>query len=56
MVGHHVSHGGYSAQVGTEDKFHRANFAKGPVRRFIDWCDWMQSKLCGVVIVIYKMS
>ena len=73
MVGHHVSHGGYNAQVGqhdrfhrssyccftaalplayccftaallqvgTKDRFHRSRFAKGPVRRFIDWCDWM---------------
>jgi hypothetical protein len=48
MVGHHVSHGGYSGQVGNDDKFHRANFAKGPVRRFIDWCDWMQPEAWDV--------
>jgi len=41
MIGHHVCHGGYSAEVGIDNRFHRANFARGPVRRFIDWCDWM---------------
>jgi len=48
MVGHHVSHGGYNAQVGTEGRFHRKHFAKGPVRRFIDWCDWMQPEAWDV--------
>jgi hypothetical protein len=48
MVGHHVSHGGYNAQVDTEHRFHRSNFAKGPVRRFIDWCDWMQPEAWDV--------
>ena len=41
MIGHHVCHGGYNAQVGIENRFHRATFARGPVRRFMDWCDWM---------------
>eukprot|EP00960_Hanusia_phi_P049591 759651-Hanusia_phi.AAC.3 len=41
MIGHHVCHGGYSAQVGVDNRFHRSKFARGPIRRFIDWCDWM---------------
>jgi hypothetical protein len=41
MIGHHVCHGGYNAQVGIDNRFHRATFARGPVRRFMDWCDWM---------------
>jgi len=41
MIGHHVCHGGYSAQVGVDSRFHRSKFARGPIRRFIDWCDWM---------------
>ena len=28
MVGHHVSHGGYSREVEMTDRFHRSNFAK----------------------------
>jgi hypothetical protein len=28
MVGHHVSHGGYSREVELKHRFHRANFAK----------------------------
>jgi len=41
MIGHHVCHGGYNAQVGIGDRFHRSTFARGPVARFVDWCDWM---------------
>mmetsp|Transcript_17799 Transcript_17799/g.44966 ORF Transcript_17799/g.44966 Transcript_17799/m.44966 type:complete len:486 (+) Transcript_17799:177-1634(+) len=41
MIGHHTCHGGYNGVVGGEHRFHRSKFAKGPVRRFIDWCDWM---------------
>jgi fatty acid desaturase len=41
MIGHHVCHGGYNAEVGIGNRFHRATFARGPVRRFMDWCDWM---------------
>jgi fatty acid desaturase len=41
MVGHHVSHGGYNAQVGPDSRFHRGKFGRGPVRRFVDWLDWM---------------
>jgi len=41
MVGHHVSHGGYNAQVGPDNRFHRGKFGRGPARRFIDWLDWM---------------
>jgi len=48
MVGHHVGHGGYNKQVGADDKFHRSNFAKGPARRFMDWCDWMQPEAWDV--------
>ena len=48
MVGHHVSHGGYSKEVGIEHRFHRANFARGPWRRFVDWCDWMQPEAWDV--------
>lgn len=28
-------------QVGIGDRFHRSTFARGPVARFMDWCDWM---------------
>mmetsp|Transcript_10360 Transcript_10360/g.24355 ORF Transcript_10360/g.24355 Transcript_10360/m.24355 type:complete len:480 (-) Transcript_10360:53-1492(-) len=48
MIGHHVSHGGYSAQVGIDNRFHRSKFGRGPVRRFIDWCDWMQPEAWDV--------
>ena len=48
MVGHHVSHGGYNEQVGMGGRFHRSTFARGPVRRFIDWCDWMQPEAWDV--------
>ncbi|KAK3272524.1 hypothetical protein CYMTET_19181 [Cymbomonas tetramitiformis] len=45
MVGHHVSHGGYTGQARTEsggnEWFHRAKFAKGLQRRALDWLDWM---------------
>jgi len=41
MIGHHVCHGGYNAQVGIGHRFHRSTFARGPVARFMDWCDWM---------------
>jgi len=41
MIGHHTCHGGYNGVVGGEHRFHRSKFARGPVRRFIDWCDWM---------------
>lgn len=41
MVGHHVSHGGYSSQVPMESRFHRTTFCRGPVRRVVDWLDWM---------------
>ena len=29
------------AQVGIGHRFHRSTFARGPVARFMDWCDWM---------------
>lgn len=41
MIGHHTCHGGYNALVNPDDRFHRSNFAKGAVRRALDWCDWM---------------
>ncbi|KAK3242868.1 hypothetical protein CYMTET_47445 [Cymbomonas tetramitiformis] len=45
MVGHHSSHGGYNSQQveegGEFGRFHRKAFAKGPLRRVVDWLDWM---------------
>jgi hypothetical protein len=48
MVGHHVvplllycCFTAVLLQVGTKDRFHRSRFTKGPVRRFIDWCEWI---------------
>eukprot|EP00961_Rhodomonas_salina_P006604 89635-Rhodomonas_salina.3 len=32
-------------QVGIDNRFHRSKFGRGPVRRFIDWCDWMQPEV-----------
>ena len=29
------------SQVGPDNRFHRGKFGRGPVRRFIDWLDWM---------------
>ena len=28
-------------QVGPDSRFHRGKFGRGPVRRFVDWLDWM---------------
>ena len=41
MIGHHVCHGGYNKLVGIGNRWHRSTFARGPVARFMDWCDWM---------------
>jgi fatty acid desaturase len=44
IIGHHVSHGGYtslSANKTLPHKYKRGNFAVGFVRRCIDWLDWM---------------
>ena len=41
MVGHHVCHGGYNRLQKPTERFHRKSFALGPVRRVIDWLDWM---------------
>eukprot|EP00958_Prasinococcus_capsulatus_P028247 scaffold6466_cov390-Prasinococcus_capsulatus_cf.AAC.3 len=45
MIGHHVCHGGYNKQQseGSEvtGRFHRRLFARGPLRRMVDWLDWM---------------
>jgi hypothetical protein len=35
-------------QVGGEHRFHRSKFARGPFRRFVDWCDWMLPEVCVV--------
>lgn len=48
MIFHHVGHGGYNSEVGTDSRYHRMNFGKGPVRRFLDWCDWMQPEAWDV--------
>jgi hypothetical protein len=31
----------YRAQVPVESRFHRTTFCRGPVRRVVDWLDWM---------------
>ena len=41
MIGHHTCHGGYNSLVEPTDRFHRSNFARGGLRRVLDWCDWM---------------
>jgi hypothetical protein len=51
-AGHHVCHGGYNAEVGIGNRFHRATFARGPVRRFMDWCDWMLPEVYSVCLCV----
>lgn len=41
MIGHHTCHGGYNSLVEPTSRFHRSNFARGGLRRVLDWCDWM---------------
>jgi fatty acid desaturase len=43
IIGHHVSHGGYTHLAGKSvaSKYRRGIFGVGFVRRVIDWLDWM---------------
>jgi fatty acid desaturase len=40
VIGHHVCHGGYDRNDPTK-KYNRFTYALGPVRRFVDWFDFI---------------
>lgn len=44
IIGHHVSHGGYSQLAGKQihEGYRRGVFAFGTFRRLMDWLDWMK--------------
>ena len=42
MLGHHIGHGAYDRIPNTPKRFQSKYFAKGGLRRVIDWLDWMK--------------
>jgi len=48
MVGHHVGHGGYDKNPDCSERFRRRRFGLGPVRRVLDWLDWMMPEAWDV--------